>query len=67
MQGNTEKNKNVQILHWNADSFLLKKEEVKEWIKNINVFLIRQTKMIEKGKTPEITVDDFKKEQRAEI
>ena len=44
----------MKVLQWNADSFLSKKEEFREVIKekDIDIFLIQETKMIATDKAP---------------
>ena len=51
---NDMKNKEIKILQWNADAFLAKKEEFRTIIKNkdIDIFLVQETKMITTDKEP---------------
>jgi len=56
----------LKILQWNADSLSAKLPELKEYIKKeeIDIFLIQETKLIPKDKTPKIPSYTIKRQDR---
>ena len=62
----SDKIKELKIIQWNAEAYLSKKEEFTSLIyeKDIDIFVIQETKMITKDKTPNLPGYEIKRRER---